>query len=76
VPRRARGQGRPLTARQGALIVTNATVLVLAYGAVVLGGARSNVQGALERAAYGSIALFVVAIVVQLLVLIWLDRRA
>jgi hypothetical protein len=75
VPRRAGPAGRPLTARHGALIVTNATVLVVAYGAVVLGGARSNIQGALERAAYGSIVLFVVAIVAQLGVLIWLYRR-
>ena len=58
------------------LLVLNATALVIAYGAVVLGGARSNVQGALERAAYGSIVLFLVAVIAQLLVLMWLERRA
>ncbi len=57
-------------------MVVNATALVVAYGAVVLGGARSNVQGALERAAYGSIVLFLVAVVAQLLVLMWFERRA
>lgn len=62
--------------RRGWLVVVNATALVVAYGAVTLGGARSNVQGALERAAYGSIILFVVAIVAQLLVLMWFERRA
>jgi hypothetical protein len=62
--------------RRNWLVVLNATALVIAYGAVVLGGARSNVQGALERAAYGSIVLFLVAVVAQLLVLMWLERRA
>jgi hypothetical protein len=62
--------------RRGWLVVVNATALVVAYSAVTLGGARSNVQGALERAAYGSIILFVVAIVAQLLVLMWFERRA
>ena len=65
-----------VTAPRGWLIVANATALVVAYGAVVLAGARSNVQGALERAAYGAIILFFVAVVVQLLVLIWFERRA
>lgn len=74
MPEQRDGPGRPLTPRQGALIVANATVLVLAYGAVVLGGARTNIQGALERAAYGSIVLFVVAVMVQLLILVWLER--
>ena len=62
--------------RRNWLVVLNATALVIAYGAVVLGGARSNVQGALERAAYGSIVLFLVAVVAQLLVLMWFERRA
>lgn len=69
-------RGRPyLVPGRGWLIIANAVALTVAYGAVVLGGARSNVQGALERAAYGAIVLFVVAIVAQLLVLIWLERR-
>ena len=62
--------------RRGWLVVANATALVIAYGAIVLGGARSNVQGALERAAYGSIVLFLVAVIAQLLVLMWFERRA
>ena len=66
---------RTLTGKVGWLIVANATALVVAYGAIVLGGARSNVQGALERAAYGSIVLVFVAVVAQLLVLIWFERR-
>ena len=66
---------RAITARRGWLIVLNATALVLVYGTVVIGGARSNVQGALERAAYGTIILFFAAVVVQLLVLIWFERR-
>jgi FtsH-binding integral membrane protein len=57
------------------LIVANAVFLVVAWGVFVLAGARSNVQGALENAAYGTIILFFVAIVVQLLVVMWFERR-
>ena len=60
---------------RGQLIVANAVLLVVAWGTVVLGGARSNVQGALENAAYGTIILFFVAIIVQLLVVMWFERR-
>ena len=67
--------GRPPIGR-GRLIVANAVLLVLAWGTVVLAGARSNVQGALENAAYGTIILFFVAIIVQLLVVMWFERRA
>jgi hypothetical protein len=59
----------------GRLVVANAVLLVLAWGAIVLGGARSNVQGALELAAYGTIILFVVAILVQLLIVTWFEGR-
>ena len=55
--------------------MANAVVLVLAWGTVILAGARSNVQGALENAAYGTIILFFVAIIVQLLVVMWFERR-
>jgi hypothetical protein len=60
---------------RGRLIVANAVLLVLAWGTVVLAGARSNVQGALETAAYGTIILFFTTIVVQLLVVMWFERR-
>jgi hypothetical protein len=60
---------------RGRLMVANTMLLVLAWGAVVIGGARSNVQGALELAAYGTIILFLVSIVVQLLIVMWFERR-
>jgi hypothetical protein len=67
------GDRAPL--RHGRLIVANAVLLVLAWGAIVIGGARSNVQGALELAAYGTIILFVVAILVHLPIVTWFEQR-
>ncbi|HET7699514.1 MAG TPA: hypothetical protein VFM06_01465 [Candidatus Limnocylindria bacterium] len=57
------------------LVLANATVLVLLYGAVVIAGARSNAQGAIERAAFGTLILFWLAVLVQLLLLLWFERR-
>ncbi len=73
MPERWGGDRAPLG--HGRLIVANAVLLVLAWGAIVLGGARSNVQGALEVAAFGTIILLVLAILVQLLIVAWFEQR-
>ncbi len=57
------------------LVLGNAIALVLAYAAVVIGGARSNIQGAIEMAAFGTLILFWLAVVAQLGLLIWFERR-
>jgi hypothetical protein len=56
-------------------IVMRAVAVTALWGFALLAGMRSNVQGSLEVAAYGTIILFTLAIVVQLLVLMWFQRR-
>lgn len=59
-------------------IVMRAVAVTILWGFALLAGMRSNVQGSLEIAAYGTIILFTLAIIVQLLVLMgfeWLERR-
>ena len=50
-------------------IVMRAVAVTVLWDFALLAGMRSNVQGSLEIAAYGTIILFTLAIVVQLLVL-------
>lgn len=64
-----------LTRRRLVLVLANAIALVVLYGSVVIAGARSNVQGALETAAFGTLILFWLAIFAQLGVLVWLERH-
>lgn len=64
-----------LTRRRLVVVLANAVALVALYGSVVIGGARSNVQGAIEMAAFGTLILFWLAILTQLGVLVWLEGR-
>ena len=55
-------------------IVLRAVAVTVIWGGALLAGMRSNVQGSLEMAAYGTLILLTVAIVVQLLVLMLFER--
>jgi len=55
-------------------IVMRAVAVTVLWGFALLAGMRSNVQGSLEIAAYGTLILFTLAIVVQLLVLMAIER--
>ena len=55
-------------------IVLRTVAVTVIWGAALLAGMRSNVQGSLEVAAYGTVILFTLAIVVQLLVLMLFER--
>jgi len=66
----------PETRRYIPGIVMRAVAVTVVWGVALLAGMRSNVQGSLEMAAYGTIILFTLAIVVQLLVLMLFERRS
>jgi hypothetical protein len=66
---------RPLGTRYLLRVFLGAAVLAVAWGAVTILGARSNAQGAIEMAAYGTIILFPLTVFVQLLVITWFERR-
>jgi hypothetical protein len=65
----------PETRRYIPGIVLRAVALTVMWGGLMLAGMRSNVQGSLELAAYGTLILFSLAVIVQLLVLMWFQRR-
>jgi hypothetical protein len=69
-----RDQG-PDTRRHIPGIVLRAVAVTVLWGFALLAGMRSNVQGSLEMAAYGTLILFTLAIVVQLLILMWFEGR-
>jgi len=67
---------RPETRRYIPGIVMRAVAVTVVWGVALLAGMRSNVQGSLEMAAYGTIILFTLAIVVQLLVLMLFEHHS
>lgn len=64
----------PDTRRHIPGIVMRAVAVSVLWAGALLAGMRSNVQGSLEMAAYGTVILFTLAIVVQLVVLMLLER--